>query len=598
MNYIKEKNILDLKENFRIPIYQRQYAWGKDEVEQLLIDLKQFQKSKKQEYFLGNIVITQNGDFLDVIDGQQRLTTLYLLLKYLNKNPFNLAYEIREKEKEFLKKFNFINKENPPLTFKESIDTIKNLAPQENILDNVVITLTTIPKEIDVVKYFEIMNNRGEQLQKHQIIKAKFLEVLKDDQEYNYAKIWDYCSQMNIVIDNIIYYNDIENTKKSENKIEDIRNNLLNYNYQNYFKYEEKSEAGWKSINDLLQEENSQKEIYAPKEYISIIKFPIFLIHTLKTFLASKKRNFTHIITNDRYLIEYFSKENNLIFDKEEAKEFLLHMLKLRILFDYFIIKRDENGNPLIIKRDDNSNPLQLIREKELIMIELLFNFTSPQYFAQDWISVVLAYLDKNHTITIEELEKFDRELAKIRLSKKGIIEFINEKIENIYQNKNSSIIPSKKLEEILNQGTSTPHYWFYKLDYLLWKNYNHNKVIWKNVQLLKDANINTFRLTRLNSIEHIQPQHPEQNCNHWNNKECSIDNFGNLALISNHMNSTLSNQCFKYKIEDIKKQLKKDTIESLKMVLIYSKYKEWNEKNCKEHYEQMAKLLHEDLKD
>ena len=591
MNYIKERKILELKENFRIPIYQRQYAWGKDEIEQLLIDLKQFQESNKTNYFLGNIVVTENGGFLDVIDGQQRLTTLYLLLKYLRKDSFKLNYEIREEEKQFLFKFDI---KNPHPTFKEAIETIQNLKPNDKILDNVIVTITSIPKEIDVVKYFEVMNNRGKQLEKHQIIKAKFLEILKDEKDYNYAKIWDYCSQMNNTIDNIIYYNDIGYNEKTENKITDIRKDLLNNVYQKYFKSLEDNKNDFKSINDLLNENTTQKELTSTKEYKSIIKFPIFLIHALKTFLAKEKKNFEYIKTNDRYLIEYFTENNKLIFDKDKAKNFLLHLLKLRILFDYFIIKRDENDNPIIIGEEN--------KDKNLLMLELLFNFTSPQYFAQDWISVVLAYLDKNGSLNINFLETFDKELAKIRLSEIGIIEFINEKIKNIYEENNANILISEedisnKLKDILNKGTSTPHYWFYKLDYLLWKDYINKKSIWKEIQLLENANINNFRLTRLNSIEHIQPQHPEQDCKEWQNEECNIDNFGNLALISNHMNSALSNQCFEYKIEDIKKQIKRNTIESLKLSLIYSKYPKWNSHNCKKHYKEALTLLKSDLK-
>ena len=90
-----------------------------------------------------------------------------------------------------------------------------------------------------------------------------------------------------------------------------------------------------------------------------------------------------------------------------------------------------------------------------------------------------------------------------------------------------------------INSGTSTPHYWFYKLDYLLWKNND----LWKDLKYKFTKNdrfayalIKTkFRLSRLNSIEHIHPQSKKED---W--KDYSVDNFGNLALISNHMNSAL----------------------------------------------------------
>ncbi|WOE71072.1 hypothetical protein RZR97_05710 [Hydrogenimonas thermophila] len=84
----------------------------------------------------------------------------------------------------------------------------------ENLLKLCKIVLTILPEGIDIVKYFEVMNNRGKQLEKHQILKAKFLEVLKNDNEINWAKIWDYCSNMNVYVEDYIYYNDLKDEKK------------------------------------------------------------------------------------------------------------------------------------------------------------------------------------------------------------------------------------------------------------------------------------------------------------------------------------------------------------------------------------------------
>ena len=59
--------------NFRIPLYQRKYAWSEDEVNALLEDLL---SNKNSDYYIGNIVVEQREDnVFDVIDGQQRLTT-------------------------------------------------------------------------------------------------------------------------------------------------------------------------------------------------------------------------------------------------------------------------------------------------------------------------------------------------------------------------------------------------------------------------------------------------------------------------------------------------------------------------------------------
>jgi len=66
---------------FRVPAYQRSYAWEVDHVEALLDDIKEAIDNKEREYFLGSVVVTSadNGRF-EVVDGQQRLTTISLVI--------------------------------------------------------------------------------------------------------------------------------------------------------------------------------------------------------------------------------------------------------------------------------------------------------------------------------------------------------------------------------------------------------------------------------------------------------------------------------------------------------------------------------------
>lgn len=67
---------------FSIPEYQRPYAWSVDEVETLFNDLWSFtEKGEEKTYFLGSIVSYINEDVQEIIDGQQRITTLFLLLR-------------------------------------------------------------------------------------------------------------------------------------------------------------------------------------------------------------------------------------------------------------------------------------------------------------------------------------------------------------------------------------------------------------------------------------------------------------------------------------------------------------------------------------
>ena len=70
---------------YTVPIYQRNYAWRAPQIEQLISDIQDAVARQESNYFLGNLVVTlrdKRRDF-EVIDGQQRLTTLYLLLTFL-----------------------------------------------------------------------------------------------------------------------------------------------------------------------------------------------------------------------------------------------------------------------------------------------------------------------------------------------------------------------------------------------------------------------------------------------------------------------------------------------------------------------------------
>lgn len=106
---------------FIVPSYQRGYKWNRENVFKLLDDLKGFEKSNmdkpKSFYCIQNITIVplEDKSGWNVVDGQQRLTTIYILLSYLRKyyysdmnltffsNPDCLKYNVREKTGKYLK---------------------------------------------------------------------------------------------------------------------------------------------------------------------------------------------------------------------------------------------------------------------------------------------------------------------------------------------------------------------------------------------------------------------------------------------------------------------------------------------------------------
>ncbi len=83
---LETKFVADIRGSFYIPSYQRGYRWSETEVVRLLDDIYQ---NGKKNYCLQPVVVRKKEDRYELIDGQQRLTTLYLIYKYMkNVNPF------------------------------------------------------------------------------------------------------------------------------------------------------------------------------------------------------------------------------------------------------------------------------------------------------------------------------------------------------------------------------------------------------------------------------------------------------------------------------------------------------------------------------
>ena len=112
---LETKLVGKIEGHFYVPDYQRGYRWSKNEVETLLNDIYEYGSKPKmtenENYCLQPIVVRNLGDKYELIDGQQRLTTLYLIYVYMNKASngfmsepkFSLSYETRDESAIFLR---------------------------------------------------------------------------------------------------------------------------------------------------------------------------------------------------------------------------------------------------------------------------------------------------------------------------------------------------------------------------------------------------------------------------------------------------------------------------------------------------------------
>lgn len=112
------KLVGDIRGNFFVPSYQRGFRWSETEVVRLLDDI--YNTKGERSYCLQPIVVKKDGDKYELIDGQQRLTTIYLIYRYMNVTSggfideprFTISYATREGNEEFLKAIDLSQKED------------------------------------------------------------------------------------------------------------------------------------------------------------------------------------------------------------------------------------------------------------------------------------------------------------------------------------------------------------------------------------------------------------------------------------------------------------------------------------------------------
>jgi hypothetical protein len=169
LNLKSVSEILKKEQNFYIPSYQRGYKWGKSQVEKLLEDIDEFSKNKTEEEFYPLqpvVVFKKEENELEIIDGQQRITTIYIILKYLmeerkkniekNNSLPKITYETRENSEKFLEQISNnvkdknLNLSNPDFYYMSSAYiTIKNWFEKNSVnFDTFISTLLNDTKVI------------------------------------------------------------------------------------------------------------------------------------------------------------------------------------------------------------------------------------------------------------------------------------------------------------------------------------------------------------------------------------------------------------------------------------------------------------------
>lgn len=424
-----------LQKRYSIPIYQRNYAWTEEQIEALILDVyNAFSKSPNSIYYIGTLVTYSRSESeFEVIDGQQRLTTIYLILKRLGINPRNtLTYTARSvaaqtlnalpeisegADRAIVQGYNIVDKKLEEIVDRAVLDKFKSY-----FLHNVHIIYYRVPKDVDLNHYFEVMNSRGEQLEMHEIVKAMLSEPLASDTESRdmaiFNTLWEACSQMNVYVqhklhDSKIFGSHLDKFCIASFEDIDLENDI-----------EQKQ-----SILSLL-ESTSHSTLYDNSSVITerfqpIIDFPNLLLIVLKLTLEGEQR--LTVALNDKELLGEFKTVWKAIESRAEradfARKFAYNLLKAKYLLDNYIVHHDMteveqlNSNPWkLAKYDRNGETKQLCADDkvqtEIVHLLSMFEVTFTAKQNKNYLFYCLDYLFNRSNVDELDYLGFLQQLA------------------------------------------------------------------------------------------------------------------------------------------------------------------------------------------
>ena len=624
--------------HFNIPIYQRLYVWAEDQVLTLLNDLVNAYERGEDLFFLGGTLLVEQegatGRHFDLIDGQQRFTTLWMLCHAWREalKPFltviegrstepRLRFAIRPEVNRFLETLAFGEHEQPmpdeeatkrmrtalalmrsvfekrPLLAGVSDQAVHLAGLTEFVFGKVKFVITTVPRETDLNKLFEVINNRGVQLQHHEILKVRMLDALTEAERGSYADLWEASADMENFIERNLS-GILGKSSASEVTGCYERGELANaeavrailakriQGQNNYFALG-LEEILKKAEEPLQSEADTGDEDADPTWVRSIFGFPLFLQHTLRIWLLENERTDLPRLL-DRELLRLFEDHffQGTTKRAENVRSFIDLLWRLRVIFDEHIIKWVDQGEEEIqlisnISVSSSNGKRYMSRSRETDSHRAFSLLQSMLYHTQEittqyWVTPLLLFMHRHPG------EKADRYFAYLRhldnhllgsAAAESLVVRTLAFMKEPWQDR--PLIHQTELAK--PSGVKFAHYWFYKLEFVLWLQEKRATERWKK-----------FRLTAKSSIEHISPQTPTERDDNRVNQ--ALDHFGNLALVSRSLNSEYGNLPYNEKRQRFFNN-NKSWLDSLKMDLIYEN-EQWNDTKAFTHQEDMIGCL------
>jgi hypothetical protein len=641
------------KATYEVPIYQRNFSWEKDEIFTLIQDVYDaYSPPRKHTYYIGTLVSFHKGDQVyEVIDGQQRLTTIKLVLSALEISCQNkLTYRARNKSNETIKnipRFEVDEKDHAIVKgFEYAKSAINEVVTNEDrgefenyFRNRVHLIHYQVPKDIDLNHYFEIMNSRGEQLEKHEIIKARLIEKLNDAGKAKFNRLWEFCSEMNVYIqqryrDPAIFGKELHHFKVSTfdtlPEVDDNTNTLPIKNLINYKRA------------DKHQDKVDKIDTFQP-----IIDFSNFLLIVLKlTRIEENDFSPGKFILDDKELVHEFDKVKA---DEEFVKRFGFNLLKAKYFLDNFIVHHSNEddtieNNPWKLQywyKDGKNEYLKnlddrLDRQLKLVHLLSMFEVSFTARQRKNYLFYTLLYLFRSDDRSTSKYCNFlsglaDKYFRDVYLRAEELNEINTPKpssFDNTILYDNVLDVNSRSddfdFTAIYGDGTQVSKgislFVFNYLDYKLWEKYadelrgertkesNKERQRFFNILGCGDFGLKVFEQFYFSrtrrSLEHYYPTANATGENGAPNDE-QINCLGNYAMIGSEANSSGSNWTPKTKLDhylDASGKIKQVSVASIKFLIMMQKCKdnqstrnagqEWNFVDIKTHQEKMLEIL------
>ena len=559
------------EDSYAIPLYQRNFAWTYDEIEQLLNDVADAFQEQRENYYIGTLVVNEENGLFKIIDGQQRTTALNLIALAL-KHEFgfdrlkavNLTFPARKKSNENIQKLFTKQKisedDENELTrgYRHAHDALKKVLEERQfesksffnyLFDKVIIFRSILPNDLDLNLYFERFNSRGEQLEAHEILKAQMMAKFGEDQEMaqKFARIWDACAEFDKPVLKAFQIRSRPNNPDEEGE-KIFGREYANFKLQEVFDKIGVDKLETKSLLEAISGDKSERGRAVSKEsdisnYTTVIDFPTFLLQVFFIMEGSNETTF-----DDKKLLKIFEIERR---DREWVQQFGQLLLTMKHIFDTFIVKnvqlenetewqikrgqyetyqRNENRGWKYVRINFQKNTFDNLN-KNIILLQSMFAVTFTANRDSRWLYEILQFLYKH----IEELN--DQEFgARFKEFLEGMAGRYAE--ERLFAEDGSI----KKYGDI-------PVYAFNFVDYVLWKNRAELE------KEYKDIKFDNFKFAYRRSIEHWFPQNPNGHDGESQLPAEFLHSFGNLCIITDSQNSKFGNSYPEAKLKQWEKE-------------------------------------------